>query len=145
MVVGGVALRSGWVFARGWRGLGCAVRVGGVWRVGLGWSWWPRALVLLGLGSLGRSVVVVRAVGRSVGRAVRWLVVVGLFLVHVPHPDSYFLNVHARPWALTSLRCCDTEIDRHPHVVGWSGISADDAFPLLGAGHHSPASSFVIF
>ena len=106
-----------------------------VWWVGLGWSWWPRSLVLLGLGSLGRSVVVVRSVGGPVGRSVRWLVVVGLFLVHVPHPDSYFLSVHARPWARTSLRCCDTEIDRHPHVVGSSGIFTDVTLPPQGAGH----------
>ena len=105
------------------------------WWVGLGWSWWPRALVLLGLGSLGRSMVVVRSVVGSVGRSVRWLVVVGLFLVHVPHPDSYFLSVHARPWARTSLRCCDTEIDRHPHVVGSSGIFTDVKLPPQGAGH----------
>ena len=63
---------SGGCLRGGWRGLGCAVRVGLVWWVGLGWFWLPRALVLLGLGSLGRSVVVVRAVGRSVGRSAGW-------------------------------------------------------------------------
>ena len=66
------------------------VRVGS-WRVGLGWSWWPRALALLGLGSSGRSMVVVRLVGRSVGPLVGGGRVVGLFPVHVP--VSYFLSL----------------------------------------------------
>ena len=69
------------MLAWGGRGLGCVASVGGGWRVGLDWFWRPRALALLGLGYLGGCVVLIRPFGRSV----RWLVVVGLFLVQVPH------------------------------------------------------------
>ena len=95
MVVGGVALRSGWVLAWGvaW------ARVRGAGGVGLvGWAW--LVLVASRAGAPGPwllgSVRGGGPGGGSVDRAVRWLVVVGFFLVHVPHPFSYFLSAHAR-------------------------------------------------
>ena len=96
----------------------------------VGWVWLVQVSSRAGVWALVPRVGSGWLVGRPGGPLVGggWA-----FLVYV----RAFSDLFTFDLGSNSLRCCDTGIDRHPHVVGWSGISADDAFPRQGAGHHS--------
>ena len=99
-------------------GGGCGVALGGVVRAvgGLGWGLVGWVWLVLVSSRAGFWASAPRG-GWLVGRAVRWSVVVG---------PLWFLFAHFLKWSRLTQ---GPGIDRHPHAVGWSGISADDTFP----------------